>query len=116
MPKYKLLKDHYLQDKARGVDPQLHQAGATVDWHGEPSRHMDPLDNEAKERKAAYDAKRPKGPGGKPLGWSAAYERNATKIFDPPAKPDAEPMAQLPRRSRRGAATRVVTNTEPAKG
>jgi hypothetical protein len=85
MPKYRLNKPHYLQDRSRKIDPRLHEEGSVIEWAGPPSAAMQPLDKEAKEIKAEYDAKRPKPGSGRSFGgWTAAFERNYSRIIQPP--------------------------------
>ena len=48
MARYRIRKDHFLQDPERGLPPQFHHAGAVIEWHGLPSMQMEPLDEEAR--------------------------------------------------------------------
>lgn len=99
MPRYKLKKDHYLQDKAAKLEPQAHEAGAEIDWNGTPSLHMEPLDTEAKERVEArvadFQATRKRAQNArKTVGWSPRYEQNMVNIVTRGATlPDAPPQA-----------------------
>jgi len=40
MARYRIRKDHFLQDPERGLPPQFHHAGAVIEWHGLPSMQM----------------------------------------------------------------------------
>ena len=48
MPKYRIRKDHFLQDPERGLPPQFNHAGAVIEWRGLPPMQMEPLDEEAR--------------------------------------------------------------------
>jgi hypothetical protein len=98
MARYKLNKEHFLQDKQAKIEPQLHEKGAEIDWPGTPSLHMEPLDKEARDRvqtrladfgeKRAEAAKRRAS-----MGWSPSYERNMASIITRP-ETDADAPAQ----------------------
>ena len=67
MARYRIRKDHFLQDPERGLPPQFNHAGAVIEWHGLPSMQMEPLDDEARaavagrpERTAMRTWKRPR--------------------------------------------------------
>ena len=99
MPRYKLKKEHYLQDNALKIEPQAYDAGAEVDWPGTPSLHMEPLDTEAKERvdarQAAFAETRRKAQAKrKSVGWSPSFEANLAHIITRGATlPDAPAQA-----------------------
>lgn len=102
MPKYRLEKDHYLQDNARGIDPQLHTQGTTVDWEGPPSLGMTPLDDSAKDRKREYDASRPKAKRSS-VGWSPGLEKTFLKSLSATHDEGEAPTADTKSRRKRAA-------------
>ncbi len=88
MPRYKLKKEHYLQDNKAGIEPQLHEKGAEIDWKGTPSLHMEPLDAEARERHKARMAdfgETKKNAMARrssvQTGWSRTFEQNMERII-----------------------------------
>lgn len=92
MPKYKLKKEHYLQDNKSGVEPQLHEAGKVIDWNGTPSLHMVPQDAEATERVKARmadfgETKKRAMAHRSSVGWGRTFEQNMERIItrEPPA-------------------------------
>lgn len=101
MPRYRLKKDHYLQNNKAKVEPQLHPAGAEIDWNGAPSLQMEPLDKEAKERSGArladFAEKRKEAQsrrGNARVGWSSQFEQNmANVIMRPELAEDAPAQA-----------------------
>lgn len=103
MPRYKLEKEHFLQDNQRGIDPQLHAKGEIVDWEGPPSLAMTPLDADAAQRKTEYDSKRPKGRRSRSIGWTPGVEH--TFLKDLTAKHDADepPIAGMKGRGKKAA-------------
>lgn len=108
MPRYKLTKEHYLQDKKLKVEPQLHEKGAVIDWAGAPSLHMEPLDKEAKERVTArvadFGEKRKEAAQRRAsMGWTRTYEQNLANII---TRPDADADAPALSTSGSGARTR----------
>jgi hypothetical protein len=58
MAKYRIRKDHFLHDRERGLPPQFYKASAVIDWPGVPSRHMAPVDDEARAAVAGQQAGR----------------------------------------------------------
>jgi hypothetical protein len=102
MPKYKLKKEHYLQDNKAGVEPQLHEKGAVVDWAGQPSLHMEPIDAEAKDRhkqRMADFGETKKNAmqrrSSVSTGWSRTFEQNMERIITrEPAGEDASAQAK----------------------
>ena len=110
-PRYRLNKEHYLQDKQAKVEPQLHAKGAEVDWAGTPSLHMEPLNKEAKERSTARiadfaerkkDAAARRSAGR--VGWTQAFELNYERIITRPEAAD-----DAPAQSTSGSAARKST-------
>jgi hypothetical protein len=108
MAKYRLKKEHYLQDKKSKVEPQLHEKGAEIDWDGTPSLHMEPLDKDAKERSAARVAdfgERKKEAAARRatgrVGWTPAFEANYERIITRP-----EASEDAPAQSTSGSAAR----------
>lgn len=98
MPRYELTKDHYLQDKKRKIEPQLHEAGSKVEWEGPVSLHMKPLDNEATERvearQAAFKEKREKAQAGRAMaGWTPQFGANMAQIITRTTSPEAPAQA-----------------------
>lgn len=88
MPRYKLNKDHYLQDNKAKIEPQLHEKGAEIDWAGTPSLHMVPLDAEAKDRHKARMAdfgetkkNAMQRRSSVQTGWSRTFEQNMERII-----------------------------------
>ena len=109
MPRYKLKKDHYLQDKKARVEPQLHEKGAEVDWAGTPSLHMEPLDKEATERSTARIAdfgerrrEAMKRRDSIQTGWTRTFEQNMANIITRPEAGD-----EAPAQSTSGSAART---------
>lgn len=102
MAKYRLKKEHYLQDNKAGIEPQLHEKGAEIDWKGTPSLHMEPLDVEAKERHKARmadfgetkkNAMQRRSTAN--VGWSRSFEANMERIITrPEAGEDASAQAK----------------------
>jgi hypothetical protein len=104
MAKYRLTREHYLQERNTQADgekwikePQLHSAGEVVDWPGRPSLHMEGVDAEGKEhaeaRQADYQERRKQGVGRTTMGWSRTFERNLDQIITRPQQnPDAQPQ------------------------
>lgn len=100
MPKYRLKKEHYLQDNKAGVEPQLHEAGKEIEWKGTPSLHMEPVDAEAKERHKARmadfgETKKRAMASRSSVGWTPSFAANMERIItrEPPA-PDASAQAK----------------------
>lgn len=98
MPRYKLKKEHYLQDNKAKVEPQLHEKGAEIDWSGTPSLHMEPLDAEAKERTKARMAdfgetkkNAMQRRSSVNVGWSRTFEQNMERIITRPEAGDDAP-------------------------
>jgi hypothetical protein len=60
--KYRLRKAHYLESKEHGLVGHHYAKGEVIDWLGDPSTEMEPVDEAAKERMAAYrrSRKRPR--------------------------------------------------------
>lgn len=110
MAKYRLKKEHYLQDKATGMEPQAYEAGAEVNWPGQPSLHMEPIDQEAKERVEArhadFSERRKKAMSGRAsVGWGRTFEQNMVNIITREAvKPDAPAVAEAGSGRKRKAA------------
>lgn len=52
MARYQLEEPHFL-------DNRYYEAGSIVEWPGNPSRKMTPVEEVAKQRKADYDGQRP---------------------------------------------------------
>jgi hypothetical protein len=110
MPRYKLKKEHYLQDNKTGLEPQLHEKGAEVEWHGAPSLHMEPLDAEAKDRHKARMAdfgETKKNAmvrrSSAQTGWTRAFEANMERIITrEPASDDASAQAKAGNKAPRG--------------
>lgn len=102
MPKYKLRKEHFLQDNKGGKEPQLHEKGEVVDWNGTPSLHMEPIDAEAKERTKARMAdfgETKKNAMARRssvnVGWSRTFEANMERIITrEPVGDDASAQAK----------------------
>jgi hypothetical protein len=115
MPRYKLKKEHYLQDNKAAVEPQLHPQGTEIDWNGTPSLHMEPIDAEAKERTKARMAdfgETKKNAMARrssvQTGWSRTFEQNMERIITrEPAGEDASAQAKAgnkaPKTSRKAA-------------
>jgi hypothetical protein len=107
MAKYRLKKEHYLQDKKAKVEPQLHEKGAVIDWEGTPSLHMEPIDKQAKERVEArvadFGEKRKEAMArhGVRVGWTPTFEKNMANIITRP-----EPGEDAPAQSTSGSAAR----------
>jgi hypothetical protein len=81
MPKYKLNKRHYLNDR-------IYRAGETVDWDGPPSLSMVPLDDAAKKDKDNWDRDRAQRQSSrKSVGWSPALK---THEWNRLTRPDPE--------------------------
>jgi len=108
MATYKLSKDHFLQAKRPGTkhdskdrwlkEPQLHEQGATIEFDGPPSLHMEPLDKEATERvearRADWNDKKAKGRSARAqVGWSPQFGANMERIIERSTEPDANPMS-----------------------
>jgi hypothetical protein len=107
MARYKLTKEHYLQDKKAKIEPQAYEKGAEVDWPGEPSLHMVGLDKEGRERvkqrtEAFGESKRKAQERRATLGWSPTYAQNMARIIERP-----EPGADAPAQSTSGSGARV---------
>jgi hypothetical protein len=107
MPRYRLNKEHFLQDKKADLEPQLHSKGAEINWPGAPSLHMEPLDKPAKERVEARvadfaETKRKAAERRNAIGWSPSYERNMASIITRP-----EPLEDAPAQSTSGSAART---------
>ena len=59
MPKYKCIRPFLLTTKSNGVaTTKLYEAGAIVDYDGEPSDNLEPLCKEGEARRKAFDAER----------------------------------------------------------
>lgn len=108
MARYRLKKEHYLQDKKAKIEPQLHEKGAEIEWLGTPSLHMEPVDKDAKERVTARmadfgerkkEAAARRGQGR--VGWTPAFEANYERIITRP-----EPSDDAPAQSTSGSAAR----------
>ncbi|MCA1831223.1 MAG: hypothetical protein LC750_00485 [Actinobacteria bacterium] len=107
MPRYRLKKEHYLQDKKAKVEPQFYEKGAEVEWAGTPSLHMDPIDKQAKERVEArvadFQEKRKEAAQRRTaMGWSSSYERNLAHIITRP-----DPSNDAPAQSASGSGART---------
>lgn len=102
MPRYRLNKEHYLQDNKAKVEPQLHEKGAEIEWAGTPSLHMVPLDADAKDRHKARMAdfgETKKNAMARRssvnVGWSRTFEQNMERIITrEPAGEDASAQAK----------------------
>lgn len=102
MPRYRLKKEHYLQDNKARIEPQLHEKGAEIDWNGTPSLHMEPLDADARERHKARMAdfgETKKNAMARrssvQTGWSRSFEQNMERIITrEPAGDDASAQAK----------------------
>lgn len=111
MARYRLKKEHYLQDNKAGVEPQLHAAGAEIDWAGKPSLHMEPIDQEATERSAERFAEFDKTKkdamkrrSSVSTGWSRSYEQNLERIITrPQTAEDAAPQSNIRAKGRKAA-------------
>jgi hypothetical protein len=86
MARYKLEKPHYLNDR-------YYSEGAVVEFGGQPSRHMVPLDGEAQQRKSTYDARRPRPNGNRPrtLAEARAVAQPGGSPADPTWAPETRP-------------------------
>lgn len=111
MARYRLKKEHYLQDKARGKEPQLHAAGSEIDWVGKPSLHMEPIDQEATDasadRFAEFDKTKKdamKRRSTVSTGWSRNFEQNMERIITRPQTADDAPAQSNTRTKGRKAA------------
>lgn len=116
MARYKLKREHYLQDKKAKIEPQLHEKGAEIDWPGTPSLHMEPIDKEARERVTArmadFGEKRKEAMQRRDsirVGWSQTFEQNMANIILRPEASDDAPAqstsgSSAPRSGRRKAA------------
>jgi hypothetical protein len=81
MPKYKLNKRHYLNDR-------IYRAGETVDWDGPPSLSMVPLDAAAEKDKESWDRDRKQRQSSRAsVGWSPALK---THEWNRLTRPDPE--------------------------
>jgi hypothetical protein len=102
MPRYRLKKEHYLQDNKAGIEPQLHEKGAEIDWKGTPSLHMEPLDTEAKdrhrERMADFGETKKNAMARRSsvqTGWTRSFELNMERIITrEPTGDDASAQAK----------------------
>jgi hypothetical protein len=106
MARYRLKKEHYLQDKQAKIEPQLHEKGAEIDWPGAPSLHMEPLDKPARERVEARVAdfgekRKLAAQRRESMGWSRTYEQNMASIITRP-----DPSADAPAQSTSGSNAR----------
>lgn len=112
MARYRLNKDHYLQDRKAGLEPQLHEKGAEVEWGGTPSLHMEGADAEGKEavkkRMADFGETKKRAMSMRSsTGWSRTFEQNMERIITraPPAdNADAQAKSGRARASARKAA------------
>lgn len=98
MAKYRLKKEHFLQDNKAGIEPQLHEKGKEIDWNGTPSLHMEPIDAEAKERHKARMAdfgetkkNAMQRRSSVNVGWSRSFEQNMERIITRPEAGDDAP-------------------------
>lgn len=98
MPRYRLKKEHYLQDNKAKLEPQLHEKGAEIDWHGTPSLHMEPLDAEAKDahkaRMADFGETKKNAMARRSsvqTGWTRSFEQNMERIITRPDAGDDAP-------------------------
>lgn len=102
MPRYRLKKEHYLQDNKAGLEPQLHAKGAEIDWKGQPSLHMEPLDAEARDahkaRMADFGETKKNAMQRRNsvnVGWSRTFEQNMERIITrPETSEDASAQAK----------------------
>lgn len=116
MARYKLTKEHYLQNNKANIEPQLHSKGAEIDWAGTPSLHMEPLDSDAKERVTARHADfgerrkdAMKRRNSVSLGWTQTFEQNMANIIMRPEVSEDAPAqstsgSAAPRNNKRKAA------------
>lgn len=96
MARYRLNKEHYLQDNKAKVEPQLHPKGAEIEWGGTPSLHMEPLDAEAKDahkqRMADFgETKKRAMQHRTSVGWGRTFEANMERIITRPEAGDDAP-------------------------
>lgn len=88
MPRYRVNEAHFLDNK-------YIEAGSIVDWSGPPSRHMTPIEEVAKERKARYDGERPHLRASRDLPPRAAVVRTVM-VREPGMPRPAGPPGQEP--------------------
>ena len=88
MARYKLEEPHFL-------DNRYYEAGSIVEWPGNPSRKMTPVEEVAQQRKAAYDAARPHMRDSRDLP-PRAYAIHDVSARRPGMPRAAGPPAQVP--------------------
>lgn len=96
MARYKLKKEHYLQDNKARIEPQLHEKGKEIEWAGTPSLHMEPVDAEAKERVKARmadfgETKKRAMASRSSVGWTPSFAANMERIITRPEVGDDAP-------------------------
>jgi hypothetical protein len=90
VPKYKLKKRHYLNDRQ-------YAAGAEVDWEGPPSLNMLPANAAAEKAKELYEADRKQRQRTRnSVGWTPTLAANAMRFITQP-DPELEGKDGQPR-------------------